>query len=288
LHNSFPTVDVTTLAKTVNAAGGLTKAQAVEGTQAAIWHLSDGVDLNANGNDASVVALYNYLVNNATSLPQPSSNPTLTVDAPGNTSGAAGDKIGPFTVHTNMGTVTVTGAVPPGVTIGAVDASGKQVALDQVTDGSKVYFDTSAGISPGSGSFTVSGDSQLGQLFIGKDEANTPGKPGYAKQNCKTKPVQSLIVAQSTTLSQSEKASWTATVTSTTPPPSSTTAPPSSTSTAPVVAPTTTKAAPPAVKDTSGSLPFTGVNVLAPVLLAVVLIGAGGGFLLLQRRRRRA
>jgi hypothetical protein len=42
------------------------------------------------------------------------------------------------------------------------------------------------------------------------------------------------------------------------------------------------------VANTGSSLPFTGVNVLAPVGLAVVLIAAGGTFLLLQRRRKRA
>lgn len=38
----------------------------------------------------------------------------------------------------------------------------------------------------------------------------------------------------------------------------------------------------------SGSLPFTGVSVLGPVLAAVVLLAGGIGILLLQRRRRRA
>jgi hypothetical protein len=36
----------------------------------------------------------------------------------------------------------------------------------------------------------------------------------------------------------------------------------------------------------SGSLPFTGVSVLGPVLAGIVLIGAGVGALLFQRRRR--
>jgi TQXA domain-containing protein len=293
LHNSFPTADLTALSTAAKTPTTLSPEEAVEGTQAAIWNLSDGTRLNTSHNNANVDALYAYLLANATALPQPPASPTLQIDSPSSTSGDTGTAIGPFVVDTNLELVALTAQVPPGVTVTAQDAQGNPVDLTKIVNGTKVYFHPSAGLSPGNGTFTISGDLQLGQLYVGKDVADKAALPGGVRKNCKGATMQSLIVAQSTSLSRSANASWTAPVQSSAPPTTTTTAPPSSTSSTPssttsavVVPPTTT--APPAVANTSSSLPFTGVNVLGPVILAIVLIGAGGAFLLLQRRRKRA
>jgi TQXA domain-containing protein len=291
LHNSFPTLDVDALSAAAKTPTTLKPEEAVEGTQAAIWNLSDGTKLDKH-NDAAVTALYTYLLANATALPQPTATPTLSIDSPSSTSAETGGKIGPFVVDTNLQLLALTAQVPPGVTVTAQDAQGNPVDLSKIVNGTKVWFNPASGISPGNGTFTVSGDLQLGQLYVGKDVADKAKLPGGIRKNCKGATMQSLIVAQSTSLSKSATASWTAPTQSSTPPTTTTTAPPTTTSTTPttssavVVPPTTTST--PVVANTSNSLPFTGVNVLAPVGLAVVLIGAGGAFLILQRRRKRA
>jgi TQXA domain-containing protein len=297
LNNSYPMLDVAALSTAAGTPTTLSPQEAVEGTQAAIWNLSDGTNLDTNNqhNDANVKALYGYLLSTATALPQPTAAPTLSIDSPSSTKGETGGRIGPFTVDTNLQLLTLTSQLPAGVTIEATDAQGNAVALNKIVDGTKVWFVTPTGISAGDGSFTVSGDQQIGQLFVGSDVAAKASLPGGIKKNCKGATVQSLIVAKSTALAKTVTASWTVPVvtTTTTAPPSESTTPTGTETTTPttsstvVVAPTTTTA-PPAVANTSSSLPFTGVNVLAPVGLAVVLIAAGGTFLVLQRRRRRA
>lgn len=288
LHNSFPTLSAADLSKAAHTPTTLTKQQAVEGTQAAIWHESDSVNLDLNNpkNGANVKALYSYLVGNTATLPQPPANPTLAITSPSSTTGTAGSRIGPFVVDTNLQALSLTSQVPQGVTVVAVDANGASVSPTQITNGTKIYFRTSSGIAAGSGTFTLQGDAQAGQLFVSQDVADAAAKPGGVKQNCKHGGAhQSLIVAQSTSTTKSAGAKWTvATVPTTTTTPSTTTP---STTAGSVAAPTTTV---PAVVNTSGSspLPYTGVNIIAPVALAVVLIGAGGAFLLIQRRRKRA
>jgi TQXA domain-containing protein len=296
LNNSFPMLDVAALSTAAKTPGTLSPQEAVEGTQAAIWNLSDGTKLDGQDphNDANVTALYSYLLGTATALPQPTDAPTLKIDSPSSTKGETGSRIGPFTVDTNLQLLALTSQLPAGVTIEAADAQGKAVDLNKIVNGTRIWFNTPAGISPGDGTFTVSGDQQIGQLFVGKDVADKATLPGGIRKNCKGATMQSLIVAKSTALSKSASASWTVpiVVSTTTTPPSVSTTPTGTASTTPTtsavaVAPTTTTA-PPAVADTGSSLPFTGVNVLAPVGLAVVLIAAGGTFLLLQRRRKRA
>lgn len=292
LHNSYPTLDVAALSKVAGTPTTLSKDEAVEGTQAAIWHFSDGTDLAAKGNDANVTALYDYLVKNAVDLPQPPADPTLTLNSPDSTSGNPGDKIGPFTVDTNLQLLALTSQVPSGVKVEAVDASGNAVDPNKIVNGTKVYFDVPSGTDPGHGTFTVQGDLQIGQLFVGPDVVDASHKPGGVKQNCKSPKYQSLIVAESSSKSVTGSASWVVappTTTTTAPPTTTTTTTAPTTTTTAVVAPTTTDTAP-SVVNTAGSkpLPYTGVNVLLPVLIAVVLIGAGGAFLLVQRRRKGA
>jgi TQXA domain-containing protein len=299
LHNSFPTAHVDDLSKAAKTPSTLTAQEAVEGTQAAIWHFSDNTTLDTHSprNDANVKALYAYLVANAVELPQPKNDPTLGVTPPADTTGTTGTEIGPFVVNTNLQLIQLTPpTLPAGVKLKIVDAAGNPVDPNKIVDGTRVFFEVPAGVSAGDGSFTVSGGLQIGQMFVGGDVIKAAAEPGGVKQNCKKASIQTLILAQSPLLTAQGGAHWVA------PTPTSTTAPPTTTSSAGstttsssgpttsggVVAPTSTTT--PVVGNTSGSapLPFTGVNTLAPVVLAVVLIGAGGAFLLLQRRRRRA
>lgn len=284
LHNSFPTVDTAALSKAAGISKTLSDVQAVEGTQAAIWHFSDGTDLAKQGNDAAVTKLYNYLVGGAADLPPAS----LTV-TPATDSGKAGDKIGPFVVNTNLQLLALTYSVPSGVKVEAVDAQGNAVAPNKIGNGTKIYFDVDSDAAAGDGKFTITGNLQVGQLFVGPDVVAASHKPGGVKQNCKTPRYQSLIVAASRTQSVTGTGSWvvptpptttTTTTTTTTAPPSTTTA---------VVVPST-DTTPPSVVNTASPKPlaYTGVSIFLPVLIAVVLILAGAGFLIVQRRRKRA
>jgi TQXA domain-containing protein/LPXTG-motif cell wall-anchored protein len=276
LHNSFPTLNVDDLSKAAGTPTTLTKQEAVEGTQAAIWHDSDGVDLDTSKNNANVDALYNYLVGNQQKLPQPATDASVTITSPSNTSTEAGGRIGPFVVKTNMQSLQLTADVPSGVTVQAVDSSGKAVDANHITDGTKVYFVTKSDAAAGHGSFTLTGDAQLGQLFVGKDVSDSIKQAGRLTKNCKHS-YQSLIVAKSVTVPATAKASWTVETV-----PSSSSTPTASTS------PSTTPAPVVGAAGGTGQLPYTGVNILWPVALAVVLIGGGGAFLLLQKRRKRA
>jgi TQXA domain-containing protein len=295
LHNSFPTAALTDLSQAAKTPTTLSEVEAVEGTQAAIWHFSDNttLDPHSHRNDANMVALYQYLVANAVELPQPPDNPTLSVASPSKTTGDIGTEIGPFVVNTNLQLIQLSQQqVPAGVTLKAVDAAGHAVDPNKIVNGTRVFFEVSKGASPGDGSFTVSGGLQIGQMFVGEDVVQAAAKPGGVRQNCKKASIQTLILAQGALLSAQGNAKWVASPPP--PPPTTTTAPPTTTTAA--TAPTTTAGVAPPTSTTpgvtnvagSGPLPFTGVNVLAPVVLSIVLIGAGGGFLLVQRRRKRA
>jgi TQXA domain-containing protein len=293
LHNSFPTLGVAALSQAAHTPTTLSPQEAVEGTQAAIWHESDGVSLDTKQNDANVDKLYAYLTGSQATLPQPVLNPSVSITPPASTSAVAGDRIGPFTVTTNLKALRLASTVSSGVTVTAVDSQGKTVAAADITNGTKIYFNTSSGVSSGEGSFSVSApDAQLGELFVGKDVSDAAKKPGGVRQNCKQHGYQSLIVAQSVSVMATGKASWSAkTVTTTTPTGTTTTGTttPTTGTTTPTVAGTSTTPAPVAGSGAgNGQLPFTGVNLIWPVALAVVLIGGGAAFLLLQRRRKRA
>lgn len=297
LHHSYPFVgDLGALGKAAGATTPLTVQQALAGTQAAIWHYSDDATLdksqvNDAAANANITALYDYLTGSSnTGLSQPSTqpaSPSVTV-SPKSAKGTAPGEIGPFTVSSNLGTpLTVdTSGLPAGAKL--TDGKGNAIDLAKVADGTKFYFDIPSKSKAGDAWVKVEGDLQVGRLFIGNDEnkneLNLPfGKEhGNAHSNC-AKPTQSLIVAQSTPAADTANVSWTpATTTSTTTQPTSTTQP---TTSAPVVAPTTTT--PPQVKNTGNELPNTGVDIIAPVALGIVLIGAGGAFLIFQRRRKR-
>jgi TQXA domain-containing protein len=292
LHNSFPVVGRQALQRTLRDSGvtlhngGLNREEAISGTQAAIWHFSDGVDLNRNnplpvvgrGFDRDVLALYDYLTGDANVGLGDQPSPALEV-SPSELSGEAGERIGPFTVTTTGNVTKLNADLPDGVTI--TDADGEELTAKRIEDGTELYLDVPADAEDGEVTIELIARAGIdtGRLFVGEN---------YGKGN-KT---QSLITAKSTRtkITVTIGADWNAappTSTTTTAPPSSetsTTAPPSST-------PTETSpsaAAPvPQPKNTSG-LASTGASILMPVVIGLVLVGAGIGALLVLRRRRGA
>ncbi|MFC7544902.1 thioester domain-containing protein [Plantactinospora sp. GCM10030261] len=134
------------------------------GTQTAVWHFSDGVELGdwQDGKGLLPKAQYqvvqqvrDYLVKNATDQPEP--KPSLTLD-PKSASAAAGAKAGPFTVAGPAGAITL--AVEGGQ---AVDATGKPVT--ETVNGGQFWL-----VGEGTGKVSVtatgSGSVSFGRVFL--------------------------------------------------------------------------------------------------------------------------
>lgn len=286
LHKGYPVVSVDALTKLLTDQGvkltdTIDEKEAITATQAAIWHFSDGKNLNetnpfptAKGladSKADVVALYKYLTgkDNVGIGDQPT--PALAV-SPTDLAGAAGGRVGPFTVSTTGEIDKLTSKLPAGVKI--TDANGKELTADQIKDGTQLFLDVPQDTKEGAGTFELTATASIdtGRLFVGKN---------YSEGN-KT---QSLIVAKAETseIVASAGGRWTEFVPPTT---STTTTTTSPTTTTP---PTTTSTTPaPQPKNTAGGLASTGASIFAPIVIGVVLVGAGIGALFFQRHRKRA
>jgi TQXA domain-containing protein/LPXTG-motif cell wall-anchored protein len=280
LHNGFPVKSTDELAAKLTDAGakltdGLSQKEAIAGTQAAAWHFSDATDLNrehplpGNGGDhaADVLALYDYLTGDANVGIGDQPTPALEV-SPNQLSGKAGERIGPFTVHTTGSIDNLTANLPEGVKI--TDLDGLELDASKIKNGTQLFLDVPADAAEGSGGFELSASAKVdtGRLFVGKDY-----------EHHKT---QSLIVAKAeeSQITVSANGDWKAAPEQPTSPPSS------ATDTAPPTTTTTSEApAAPQPKNTGG-LASTGASVLVPVLIGLVLVAAGGGTLLFLRRRR--
>ncbi|MFC4854238.1 Cys-Gln thioester bond-forming surface protein [Actinophytocola glycyrrhizae] len=280
LHHGYPAKGLDALtAQFPDAHDGIDALEAIAATQAAVWHYSDGTDLDrddplsGDGSDAQdaadALALYDYLTggDNKGIGEQPA--PALAV-SPEELSGAAGERIGPFTVTTSGSVEELTANLPDGVKL--TDAAGTELTAATIADGTELYLDVPADAADGDGSFelTASATVDTGRLFVGQDYDNHP--------------TQSLIVAKAerTTLTAGASAEWAAAPTT---PPTSTTST-TTTTTAPPV--TTTTEATPVPQPKNEDLAETGASVLAPILIGLVLVGAGIGAMFVVRRRKKA
>jgi TQXA domain-containing protein len=285
LHKGFPVVDTVALTKVLTDQGtelsnGIDEKEAIAATQAAVWHFSDGKDLDeanpfptSKGNkDAKtdVVALYKYLTgtDNVGIGDQPT--PALAI-SPTDLSGNAGGRIGPFTVTTTGEIDKLTTKLPEGVKI--TDANGVELTAEQIKDGTQLFLDVPAASKEDAGTFelTATAGVDTGRLFVGEN---------YAE-----KKTQSLIVAKAekSEIVASAGGRWLEAV----PPTTSTTTPPTTTETTSTTPPTTSSTPAPQPKNTAGDLADTGASIFAPIVIGVVLVGAGVGALLFLRHRKR-
>lgn len=273
LHHGYPAMSLDAIAAALpETHDGIDVLEAIAATQAAVWHFSDGVDLDrddplsGDGSDEEdaldALALYDYLTGPANTGIGEAPIPSLAID-PADKDGSVGTRVGPFTVATNATVDEITADLPDGVRV--TDADGNDVTAAAITDGTELYLDVPADAADGDGTFELSATANVdtGRLFVGKDYANHP--------------TQSLIVAAAvkTTLTAKAGGSWTAappTTTTTTTPPTTTTIPPT----------TTTTAAP----APQGGLAQTGASIGTPIVIGLVLIAAGVGAVLFMRRRR--
>lgn len=169
LENSYPQVN--DLAALADKAGvtGLTEQDAAAGTQVAIWRYSDGAHVDAA--DPQAEKLADYLQKNAQNLAEPAASLTLT---PAAVSGHPGERLGPVTVHTNAGSVTVT--PPTGIAAGGVkvvDKDGRPVT--SATNGSRLFFDVPKDGADGSTALTVQASTTVpvGRAFTSETRSQT-------------------------------------------------------------------------------------------------------------------
>ncbi|MUL42700.1 TQXA domain-containing protein [Streptomonospora sp. PA3] len=281
LQHSFPKLDVAQLAQT-SGVKGLDQRDAVAGTQAAIWHFSNGIKLG-EGNDAEVKALYTYLTENAVEEPQ-SQQPEISLSiTPAVAEGKAGETIGGFMLETSADSVPLKLSGPEGVKL--VDAEGAEIT-GPVASGTEFGVAVPEGAEAGEAgvSASVSTEVHMGRLFKGVEGQ---------------KATQTLITAETSTISAETgaKVSWTAGAKPTpTPSPSETPSPSPSETPSPSPSetpdtkptPSETPSTPPAAggDDDEGGLPVTGAALGGLVAAAVAALGAGAAVMYLSRKRR--
>ncbi|MCC9306324.1 thioester domain-containing protein [Kitasatospora sp. RB6PN24] len=202
LQNSYPHITDLTVLATDAGADSLSEDQAAAATQAAIWHYSDHRD--AFPVDGEAAKLTKYLEANAKDLKEP--NPTLGLSQL-SVSGKSGAVLGPITVSTSGGSVSVqldSAAAGAGVVL--TDKSGATVLSDKsgkltkpAKDGDTLYLKAPAGASAGSATVSTSTTTglQIGRAFTSL---------GYTPENHS----QTLILAgsQPVTVKASASASW--------------------------------------------------------------------------------
>ncbi|MEU6667586.1 Cys-Gln thioester bond-forming surface protein [Streptomyces sp. NPDC046727] len=200
LQNSYPQVnDLAALARKAGTRG-LTEQDAAAGTQVAIWRYSDGAEVDAV--DPQAEKLADYLEKSARSVAEP--RPSLTLDPPA-VSGRPGGLLGPVTVHTNAGAVTVSppaDAATSGVRI--VDKTGK--VITSAKDGSELYFDV-PGDEAGGAAHAVAGGEGTAELTVQASTTVPVGRAFAAESRSQT---QILAGSSESTVAATATAAWAA------------------------------------------------------------------------------
>ncbi|MFG1880602.1 Cys-Gln thioester bond-forming surface protein [Micromonospora sp. NPDC049102] len=276
LTHGYPNADSTKLLAAAGVTAKIGKKQLDNllyfGTQTAIWHFSDGIELGAwekglqPPNQYEVITkVRDYLVNNATDQPEPRAE--LSVD-PASATATVGGKAGPFTVKGPAGTITV--AATGGT---AVDAEGKPVTT--TTNGGQFWL---AAEAAGTVNVTLTAQDSVsfGRVFL----FTGPKK------------AQKLILGGSTGATVTARAAATFTAVPTTPPATPSATPSASPS------PTTPEATPsesaqpaspaPSTSPASngGGLPLTGSPIATAATAGLLLLAAGAVTILVVRRRK--
>lgn len=168
LEHSYPKVDDLQALAEKAGTGPLTERTAAAGTQVAIWRYSDQADVTAS--DAQAEKLADWLEEKATDTAEPKAS--LALD-PVAVSGRSGQRVGPVTVRTNAGQVSVSPPADAASGIRITDKKGK--AVTTAANGSQLYFDIPAGAADGSASLTVQATTSVpvGRAFAGATKSQT-------------------------------------------------------------------------------------------------------------------
>lgn len=170
--NSYPRVALTPLAV---GAGALhvDEAQAIAGTQAALWHVLDGAELDRDANDAAVVAVYDLLVRGSADVVDTAPEPSLELTPDRLESVAPEAPLGPLTVG-SAGSGSLRLSVHGAPASWLVDGDGQRIS--RAGDGDQLYLDVDPSVPAGVATVHVHGsDLPLpeGRLFAGRDGAST-------------------------------------------------------------------------------------------------------------------
>lgn len=168
LEHSYPQIDDLSALAEKAGTGPLTEKTAAAGTQVAIWRYSDDADVDAS--DAQAQKLAAWLEKSATDTAEPKAS--LALD-PAVVSGPSGSRLGPVTVRTNAGQVSVTPPADSASGIAITDKKGKPVT--SAADGAQLYFDVPKGAADGSASLTVQATTSVpvGRAFAGVTRSQT-------------------------------------------------------------------------------------------------------------------
>lgn len=182
LAHSYPAVD---LAEFGTAAGvpGIARNDALEAAQYAIWRYTElTFDAPWSWETPDSEAAYWYLIDgaNASSGMTPADFATTISITPPADAQKTGTLVGPFVVHTNRPTASV--SVSPAVAL--VDANGDAVDPDAVTDGQELYLDLRGAASAGTATITasVTGSSAMGRVIsVPTTAGGTPTAQDHAQ-----------------------------------------------------------------------------------------------------------
>jgi len=248
-----------------------TDAQKAAATQAAIWHFTNGFDLDEGVGDDELATGYavvyaNYLkilaAVEAGALPEIGGNVTLSIEGDTDVEALPGQLVGPFVVKTSVASVEL---VPGGGgTIHNEDGS----AFEGPASDGDVFWITAAEAGTASVSAVASG------IETGVRAFTHPHKQDMA-----------FVVATPVEVPASIEVTYstppTTASTTTTVPETTTTTVPATTTTAQHATTTTTVPSSP-----GGSLPVTGAQTLMLVGVALALVAAGVGFAVVSKRSR--
>ncbi len=248
-------------------------AQKAAATQAAIWHYTDGYELDLDdSNDPEIVSNYEAILAAVDSgkfdgFGEPTVS--LSITPPETTEGVAGNLVGPYLVNTSAETASLA----PSEGVGLFNEDGSPFT-DAVVDGTQVWL-SSESEGAGTVSATASAEVGAGRVFFSKG-------------------VQRLILASTVTTDAVAEATVSFTPGQTTSSAPTTTSTSTTSTTVPitpqttVVDSTTTTTTVPAVpaSNSGGGLPVTGAQSLVLVGIALVLVVVGAAFGIVSRRKR--
>ncbi|WP_017605362.1 thioester domain-containing protein [Nocardiopsis alkaliphila] len=183
VRNSYPNRPLDTVA----SAAGLTRLEehtAIAATQAALWHVLDGVDPDPEANDGDVLHLFEHLVQGSSTARDGTTARSLEVSPSHLEAVAPTEPLGPLTVSNSGGEpvrVSVRGAPASWL----VDGEGREVSL--VEDGGPIYLNVDPSVPSGVATLHVRGSDvplEEGRLFIGREGVRTQplitAEPGTA------------------------------------------------------------------------------------------------------------
>ncbi|MGH3648203.1 MAG: thioester domain-containing protein, partial [Micromonosporaceae bacterium] len=170
LHHSVPFLSAEELAEEAGLDAPPSTPDAVAGTQAAIWHYSDGYDLRLGENKPAVEKIYTYLTGEANTGTENEPAPTLSL-TPKSVSGEPGKLLGPIEVTTSTKQVEVALAdAPDGAKLLGPD---KKTEVTTAGNGDKLWVSVPKDAADGSAKVTADVTTKVspGRVFISKKKS---------------------------------------------------------------------------------------------------------------------